>query len=148
LSVLAIMDEMADTLRAALVDPDFDIEVHARRVAVPSSALDVDVYPADPFVDNTRGAGFGDYTGQHNFIVRARLAALDHTAAQDWLLTFMDDAHDLSVTAALMDDQTLGGYASSVIVDGPSGYVEFIDPGAPTAHIGVEWRVGVLRAYS
>jgi hypothetical protein len=106
----------------------------------------IDVYPADPF-RTPDAAGFGDITGAVNWVVRARIAG-DRDAEQDLLLLLMDEESDFAIATALMDDQTLNGLASSVEVDGPSGYTLYADGPGDSFRLGVEWRVTVLRAYS
>lgn len=138
-------DELANTIEAALGAAAEEIQVTGRRNLNPDG-FSIDIYPADPFRTSTE-AGFGELTGAVNWIVRARIAG-DRDAEQDLLLILMDEEDTLSVADALMDDQTLNGLASSVEVDGPSGYILYSEGGVDTARLGVEWRVTVLRAYS
>jgi hypothetical protein len=77
----------------------------------------------------------------------------DNEAGQDLLLSFMDFLDDLSVAQALFDDQSLNGWASSVNVEGPSGYTEFVEPegtrvGIQRSLLGCSWRVSILAAQS
>ena len=58
----------------------------------------------------------------------------------------MDDEDAIGVASTLMEDQTLNGLASSVYVEGNTGYVQYLDPGQDgAAFLGCEWRVRVLR---
>lgn len=142
--VTAIMDEIAATLRAAI---GTDGQVTGRMNFAPAAFPSLDVYPSDPFRgDQTRG--FGRLGGEYLFTVRARINTPDNEGAQEMLLRLMDDEDDLCVMAALMEDQTLNGHASSVEVDGPTGYVRYADSGAEGAWLGVEWRVTLVPARS
>lgn len=134
------MDELGSTLTDVLSS---EWQVVPRLNANPTSPS-VDIYPADPF-RSTEEAGFGEISGALFFTVRARVSTLDNDAAQDLLLELMDDESSYCVAAALMDDQTLNGLASSVDVDGPSGFVSFVDSGGEGALLGVTWRAEVLN---
>lgn len=149
-SLRAIFAEMADELRnagtAALAGTGFALQVEPRRIINPSPPT-IDIYPGDPFRD-TVGAGFGDMAGRLLVTVRARIDTPDNDAAQDWLVDMMDEEHDLSVAATLMDDQTLNGHVSSVHVTGFTGQRFYDDLGHGGAFLGCEWLVVLLRAYS
>lgn len=140
-----LADEIAATIENALAAAGEEIQVTGRLNRTPDSFA-IDVYPADPFVTQEEAA-FGWIVGAHHWVVRARIAG-DRDAEQDLLLQLMDDTDDLSVANALMDDQTLNGLATSVEVDGPSGYTQYVGDGGDSAMLGVEWRVTILRAYS
>lgn len=144
----ATLGELADALAAAIQDAlDSDaeeIQVLSRLNRNPDSFA-IDIYPSDPFVTQEE-SGMGQIVGAHHWVVRARIAG-DRDAEQDLLLRLMDETDALSVAAALTDDPTLGGLTSSVEVEGPSGYTQYIGDGDSTM-LGVEWRVTVLRAYS
>ena len=61
----------------------------------------------------------------------------------------MDDEDAIGVAPTLMEDQTLNGLASSVYVEGNTGYVQYLDAGQEgAAYLGCEWRVRVLRVLS
>ena len=61
----------------------------------------------------------------------------------------MDDEDDISVAGTLMEDQTLNGLASSVFVEGNTGYTRYMDGGTESGGLlGCEWRVRVLRVQS
>lgn len=132
---------MASTLETALGDT---VEQVVGRLNPNPTPPSIDIYPGDPFRESEQAA-FGDVNGALIFTVRARVAAPDNPAAQDVLLNMMDDESDECVAFALMDDQTLNGLASSVKVDGPSGYVSFVDSGGEGALLGCTWRVTVLN---
>lgn len=140
------MDEMGDTLATAFAGSDLDIQVVRRMTFNPTPPC-IDIYPATPFrADTTQG--FGEVAGEFIFTVRLRASTADNEEGQDVILAFMDDADDLSVATALEDDQTLNGLASSVEVDGPSGFVPYGDSGAHGVQLGCEWTVTVVRAES
>lgn len=104
----------------------------------------IDIYPGDPF-HGTEAAGFNDDAGELILTVRARVTG-DRDGAQELLLRLMDVEDDIGVAPALMDDQTLNGLASSVYVEGPTGYRFYEDN--PGSLLGVEWRVTILRVLS
>ncbi len=143
---MTLIAEMAEALRDAVDGLDVPIYVYEGLMAEPSTPA-LDIYPADPFREKL-SAGFGDISGAYLFTVRARVDVADNDAAQSILLSFMDDEDDLCVALALQDDQTLNGNASSVDVDGPSGYVRFAEVERRTPLLGVEWKVRVIPASS
>lgn len=139
-ALTAIMDELGTVLESALGD---DVnQVVPRRWFNPTPPS-VDIYPADPFRTED-AAGYGQVSGAYQFVVRARVNTADNEAGQDVLLAMMDDENTLCVAAALEDDQTLNGLASTVYVTGPSGFRLYDDTGAQ-ALLGVEWLVVVLN---
>ena len=147
-----LLDALADVMLAAVAPANVgerEVQVTGRRNFNPTPPS-IDIYPGDPFRDTTDGTtGFQEVGGALLLTVRARVGTADNLAAQDLLLRFMDDEDDISVAATLMEDQTLGGLASSVHVDGNSGYLTYIDPGQEgAALLGCEWRVRVLRVLS
>lgn len=144
MSLRAIMDEIATTLGDAL---GADVEQVVGRLVTEPSPPCIDVYPGDPFADD-QGAGFGDIAGRYILTVRARVATADHEAGQDVLLDLMDADGDLSVATILQDDQTLNGHASSVKVDGPSGFRRYVDSNGQQALLGAEWAVSVMPEFS
>lgn len=137
------MDELKSVLDTAFAGED--IQVAARLNLNPSAPTSVDIYPGDPFREET-AAGFTDLSGMVIFTVRARVDVADTDSAQDALLRLMDDDDDICLAAALEDDQTLNGWASSVKVEGPSGYIPYGDN--PGVLLGCQWKVSVLRAFS
>lgn len=144
-SLVDLLDEMADTLRAAVSDVGFPVQVEPRYIISPTPPS-LDIFPGDPAREDA-SAGFGDVAGQLVFTVRARVSG-DQDAEQDLLLAFMDEEDDLSVAGALMADQTLNGFASSVYAQGPTGYRQYVDSGDAGSYLGCEWRVTVLRTFS
>lgn len=140
-----LMDQMADTLLAA-VGPavaEVEVQVTPRRNFNPTPPS-VDIYPGDPFRETGDAAGFSEAHGEMIFTVRARVTTADYIGGQDLLLRFMDEYDPISVAALLEEDQTLNGHASSVFVEGNSGYLQYIE-GEGEPLLGCEWRVRVLR---
>lgn len=147
MSLTGLMDEMADTLRTAFsAVTDVAVQVEGRMNDNPTPPS-IDIYPGDPFT-GTEAAAFTDEAGEVIFTVRARVDTADNYAGQELLLAMMDITDGLSVATALQDDQTLNGHASSVYVQGPSGYVQFIDAGQQGALLGCSWSVTVIRAFT
>jgi hypothetical protein len=144
-----LLDEMAATMLAVVGPqaPDVEVQVVGRRNFNPTPPS-IDIYPGDPFRDITT-AGFSETGGELLLTVRARVTTVDNIAGQELLLRFMDDQDPISVASTLMDDQTLNGLASSVYVEGNTGYVQYIEGGTEGgALLGCEWRVRVLRVLS
>lgn len=147
-----LLDAFADVLLAAVapaMPTEVEFQVTGRRNFNPTPPS-IDIYPGDPFRDATDAtAGFSETGGMLYLTVRARVTTVDNQAGQDLLLRLMDDEDDISVAANLMDDQQLGGFVSSVYVDGNSGYIQYIEGGTEGgALLGCEWRVRVFRVLS
>lgn len=141
------MDALATQVRTSLAAvTDVAVQVEPRMVPNPSPPT-VDIYPADPSVDQ-RHAGFGELTGGEMFTVRARVSTADNDSGQNLLLAMMDDEGPLSLLVALTDEPTLGGVASDVDVRSRSGYVLVPDPGGEGTLLGCLWDVEVIKARS
>lgn len=142
MSLLNIMDELA------LILEDLpQIEQSVGRLNENPTPPCIDIYPGDPF-DSQDEAGFQQADGSYVFTVRGRVNTADHEAGQDTLLGWMDFLSSSSVDALLEDDQSLNGYASSVVVQACSGFRHYIDANGQQAHLGCEWRVKVLPVTS
>jgi hypothetical protein len=146
-----LLDELAGVI-LAVVGPqvtETEVQVTGRRNFNPTPPS-IDIYPADPFRDTLNStAGFQEDAGELILTVRARVTTVDNIAGQDLLLRFMDEEDPIGVAAVLQEDQTLNGLASTVIVDGNSGYLQYLEGGVDGgALLGCEWRVRVIRAYS
>jgi hypothetical protein len=139
-----MLDAMADQLRGVIDDvTDVAVQVEPRWVVNPTPPT-IDMFPADPSTDPELRA-FGEMLGGDLVTVRARVDMSDNTASQDLLLAFMDDEDPLSIAAALQEDKTLGGYASSLDVRDRSGYVRVLEGGD---YLGCLWQVVVIKARS
>lgn len=144
LSVAEILEEIADTIRAAVVGEFDGVQVEPRMVLNPTPPT-VDIFPADPFREETT-AGMGEIEGAYRFTIRARVGTADGDAMQDILLAFMDHRNSLSIKEILYTDPTLNGLAQDIDVDGPTGYRRYVDSPTETALLGVEWTVTVIDA--
>lgn len=133
------------TLETALSTDEFPIQVVRGRWFNPTPPA-IDVYGGAPFGDFV-GAGFGALEGRVFLTIRARVATAETTESQDVLFDLMDVDHDLSVVAALDANDTLGGYARSLLVTPPSDFRIYDELGTG-ALLGVEWQVAIHRAYS
>lgn len=138
--LVALMDEMADTIRAALTDVNFPVQVEPRMIFNPTCPS-IDIYPANPSRDQESG-GMGDLFGSYMFTVRARFTMADNDSGQELALAMMNEADPLCLAVALSDDPTLNGYASSVYVQEPSGFLAF------PPDMGCTWTVEVLAVDS
>lgn len=137
------MDELADQIRAIVVAvTDVDVQVEPRMVMNPTTPS-IDIYPS-PEAREAGTAGFSDLAGAYLLTVRARVDPSDHDSAQDLLLAFMDDEDDLCIAAAIEDDPTLNGLASSVDVVSSTGFGVFADG----AYLGCQWTVRIINATS
>lgn len=137
---------VADQIRAALEAADvLDVQVEPRRLWQPSPPV-IDIYRADPAGDDEH-AGMGDAQGATVLVVRARVLATDGDANQDLLDDFADPEHELSITAAILDDVTLGGWATDVDVSPASGDRLYETPDGKF-YPGVEWQVTILHVPS
>lgn len=145
-----LLDEMADAVRAVMDASDLAVQVEPRMIINPTPPT-IDMWPANLPRDEEL-ASFGetaaDMAGAKVFTVRARIGTADADAGQDFLLAVMDEEDELSIAAALHDDQTLNGYAAQVIVDGGRGYTLFPNPEGTAAWLGTEWLVTVLDVVS
>jgi len=129
--LVAIMDALADQIRGVMEDAtgEFPVQVEGRMIAAPTPPT-IDMFPGDA----SRFPDSGGYNliqdqGGYNITVRVRVATADSFAQQELALRFMDDTDPLCVAAAVQDDPTLGGLASSVSVENPTGFLQ--DPWAP-----------------
>jgi hypothetical protein len=137
---------MAEVVASAVSGSDVDVQVEPRMVINPTTPS-IDIYPGDPSRDE-ESAAFGDIDGSLMFTVRARVSTADNIAGQDLLLSFMDDTNELSVSAALLEEPTLNGVATSIDLESKTGYVLFPTPDGAGAYLGCLWVFMVLPAYS
>jgi acyl-CoA thioesterase len=143
-TLAAVMDALAAQIRSVVDDvTDVAVQVEPRWVTNPSPPT-IDIYPADPSSDPEFRA-MGERLGAELLTVRARVDMADDIAAQDILLAFMDDTDPLSITAAIEEDDTLGGVAQTLDVRSRSGYVRFVESGET---MGCLWQVVVVKARS
>lgn len=137
------MAAIANQIETALKPGIDDLQVWPKLVYNPTPPV-VDVYPAS---DNFQeGAGMGAGNNAFRFTVRARVATPEIDGAQDLLLSMMDpEATATSVTLAIEADRTLGGgVGEATVVEGPTGYGIFPEPGAEGAfYLGCLWTVQV-----
>jgi hypothetical protein len=150
LSLVDIVDQMADQIRSAMATAAWDIQVEPRRLLSPTTPS-IDIYRGDPASDSevsSFGAAAADINEGRIFNVRLRLAPLDYEAAQDLLLELADPESDFSVVQALYDDATLGGFATDLHLLSETGDTLFTDIDPAKLYIGVVWRFLVLPAYS
>jgi hypothetical protein len=147
--LIDVMDAMAAQITSALSvlsADNIDVQIVPRLVVNPTPPT-VDIYPGS-LSRETDSAGMGDVFGGYLLTVRARVATADNEAGQTLLLRFMDDTDALCLAAALTDDPTLNGNASSVSARDPSGYTLFPDPGGEGALLGFSFTAVVLPANS
>lgn len=137
-----LIDEVNATLATVLASEDVQVVSGFNLAPTPPS---VDIYPSDQ-ARGTDSMGFGDIAGEVFLTVRARVGTADTDAGQAFLLRLCDEEDALSVAAALMDDQSLNGLASSVSVDAQTGFAPYADN--PGMLLGCEWRVRILRTLS
>ena len=137
-----MLDALADNVRDAIDGIDWEIQVEPWLVIVPSP-ITIDIFPADP-PENPEMAGFGDLEGSHFFTVRARTNTPDTDATRDVLIALMDIEDEHSIHVAIVDDQTLNGLATQVVVNGGTGLSAFPSVDGTGAYLGVQWTVEVV----
>jgi len=140
-ALAAILDELANAVRAALAD-DWDFQVEPWMVVNPTPPT-IDIFPGEPPTDEDYAA-FGDLEGPRTFTVRARVGTADTDAGRDVLLSLMDVQDDHSIVRALEDDQTLNGLATQVDVRGGLSLAAYLTPDGIASLLGVQWTVLVL----
>lgn len=147
-ALLDILDELRDVLDLSVNTTGWPVQVSARRIFSPTPPA-IDMWPGNAGEQrDVATVGFGDTAGTLLVTVRARVAAADHESQQDLLYGFCDTEDPRCVVEALMEDQTLGGLASSVNVLGPSEPTIYQDVAGQTPLLGVQWRVEILEAHS
>jgi hypothetical protein len=143
---LQLREQMAAILTTEMLFAAFPVQVLPRRMGNPTPPS-IDMWPGNGGeMRDYASAGFQTVGGALLFTVRARVAAADSEAQQELLYSFCDDDDPLCVAAALMDDQTLGGYAASVDVRGPSEPTIYQDVIGDPPLLGAQWRVLVEDA--
>lgn len=149
-----VVEQVAVVLRATvgveLATDGIDAEIEPRMVMSPSAPIVLDVFQGIGSARDSEAAAFGDISGFYVLTVRARATANDGDEWQDILLDMTDDNHALSIAYAVENtDQTLGGYATQVVVD-PDGFSGLLEFGSGTAapYVGCTWRVLVGVAVS
>jgi hypothetical protein len=142
-----VVTELADQVRAVLVSADvLDVQVEPRMVLNPSP-LTIDFYPGDPSRD-AASAAFDELSGGYLITARARINTPDFDASYDHLLSLMDDEDEICLAAAVEDDPTLNGHATSVSVQEFSGLRAYEHPSGEGAHLGFQLLVLVIPARS
>lgn len=139
--ILGALASQLQTTLAGTADPAIDgLQVNPRLVwnATPPA---IDMYPADPFQS---GIAFGVGNNEIRFIVRAMVNTPDQDSSQDLLLLMMSPHGPASVATAIMSDTTLGGTIEDIlIIDSPSDFGVFADPGNGRSFLGCTWTVEV-----
>lgn len=142
-----IVVEMADQIRTTLAAVTaIDVQVEPQYVINPSP-LTIDVYPGD-IARDADTAGFDDVSGAYILTVRARINTPDFDNAYDILLSLMDDEDSLSLAAALMDEPTLNGLATSVDVRDFTGLRAYETPSGEGGYLGFQVTAYVIPAKS
>lgn len=134
--MLAIASQIENELSAQITD----LTVYPlRQIASPSPPC-IDVYPADPFHEQT---AYGYRNRELFFTVRARVSAADSAGGQQLLLAMLDADGDTSILRALASDRTLQGWVDDSLVDVVSGYALHQDAADAPALLGATWRLKV-----
>ena len=143
-TLIEITEAMADQIRSVIVAViDVDVQVEPLWV-VNATPPTIDMYVSDPSADQELRA-FGEAIGGDLITIRARVDMADSVAGQRLLWAFMDDEDPLSISAALSEDKTLGGLATSLDVRERSGMVRVMEGGD---FLGCLWQVLVIKARS
>lgn len=141
-----IVEALADQIRTTVTDTDFPVQVEPQYVIVPTP-LTIDIYPGDPARDADT-AGFDEISGAYVLTIRARINTPDFDAAYDVLLSLMDDSDPLSLAAAVFDDPTLGGFASSTDVRDFTGLRAYETPDGTAGYLGFQVTALAIPALS
>lgn len=136
-TILEVMAAVATQLEVQLGPVVPGIQVERLMIANPTPPT-LDIYPGDPFGTDTTF----DNGREQIFTIRARVQMADREAGQELLLGLMD-RNGTSVIGALRSDPTLGGTVDDSLVEGPSGYTEYVESGGPGRWMGCEWRLQV-----
>jgi hypothetical protein len=142
-----VLDALAGQIRNVYESADdVPVQVEVGQVANPTPPT-VDVYPA-PLSRDPETAAFGDLLGGYLLTVRARINTNDNDATRRLLIDMMDDQHDLSLLAAVCDDETLNGNAASVDPRDHTGENLYQDVDGKLAYRGFEFAVLVIPGES
>jgi len=141
-----ILDQIAQQLSDAYDDLDVPVQVVPRAWFNPTPPC-IDMWPGETTRD-PNSAAFGDIDGGYVVTLRARVSTADGDAGQDLLVAFLDDTDDLCIARPLFDEPTLGGIASSILVEPPLGPFQYPDPSGEGSLWGYTWRVTVLAIQS
>jgi hypothetical protein len=101
----------------------------------------IDIYPSDPFQEQI---AFGSRQVEVFFDVRARVSTAENEGGQDLLLSMMDPGAAPSVVRAIAANRTLGGKVQDAVVEPPSNFGAYVDPGGAGALLGCTWRARVI----
>lgn len=141
-----ILDALCDQLRNAYADDDFPFQVEPRLVPNPTAPT-IDMYPSTPARDEDTAA-FGDLAGGYRSVVRVRCGTNDYDALQDLLVEMMDDQNDLSLLAAVFDDETLNGNVSAMGLIDHSPLQVYVDLAGIGAFVGFQLDVVLIPGES
>jgi hypothetical protein len=141
-SLLELTAAIASRLEQQLtIDEIPELQVTAQMNFNPTPPA-IDLYPADPFQEQI---AFGAAQREAIFVVRARVSTADQDQGQTILLGMLDPASATSLIAALTADPGFADTCQDSAVEGPSGYIVYVDPGGQGNNLlGAEWRLRVI----
>lgn len=143
----SIMVAIADQIRHVIVTTGgVTAQVEPRWIIHPTP-LAIDVIPGDLLRD-PETAAFGDVSGGYFITVRARINTPDFDSSYDALVELMDDSNDLCLAAAVFDDPTLNGYASSMDLRDFTGLRAYERIKGDGADLGFQFTLLVIPAQS
>jgi len=143
-----LLEQIADQIRDAVNDGDWDVQVEPRLVVNPTTPS-IDMFPGP--LNSDLGAFASDYAGAADGLfvdVRARVSPKDSHAFQDVLVSFCDPEDDLCVVQSLYDDPTLGGHAADVALVSQSEFQPAPSLDGTSWFVAVTWRFLVIPARS
>jgi biotin carboxylase len=148
-SLVAIFEEMADQIRAALPTTSWDFQVEPWAITSPTPPS-IDMYRGQVTEDDAAafGATVEDMGAAVVVVVRARVSTNDNEGNQDVLYALADPTDDHCLVQAIYDDATLNGWASDVHLLSDSGLTVVTSIDGATAHYGNVWRFLVIPAVS
>jgi hypothetical protein len=143
----AIADQLRETYEGLTASDGVPFQVEPRYL-VNCSAPTIDVYPGAAESREIELAGFADIAGAYILTVRFRITSADAEAADELITELLDDDSDYSLAAALLDDDTFGGYATSTFIRSFSGLRVYPDASGMGVYLGFEFEILTVAAHS
>lgn len=143
------MTALADQIRTYLASVT-DITVHVEGRAFKTAEVPaVDMYVTGPNGLEDGLVGFNrNPIGFIPLNIRVRVSPADSEAGEDLFLAFTDDEDDLAIVAALADDPTINGLASTIKWGDWAGYTDFPDVNGDGLFLGSLLPICVVKAVS
>jgi hypothetical protein len=147
-SLVAIFDQAADQIRAAVSNDVWDFQVEPWAITTPTPPS-IDMYRGELAQEDAAsfGATLEEMSEAFVLVVRARVSTNDYEGNQDVLYALSDPSDEHCLVQALYDDQTLGGLVQSLDLLSDSG-LTLVSSLDGAVHYGNVWRFLVIPAWS